>query len=94
MSGLTSFRGDAEGATEGDAGGGGEFRVGGTGSAGTTTSFSLTMISGMASSSSTVIGGGAGASAGEGDVRVAARVDEVGLDSAVAGGIAVAIAFE
>src|SRR5258706_1931094 len=95
MSGLTSFRGDAEGAREGDAGGGCETRVGGTGSGkspGIATSFSLTVISGSASSSSAVIGGGSGASAAEGDV--AARVDEVGLDSAVAGGGAVASGLE
>ena len=97
MSGLTSFRGDAEGMTEGDAGGGSESRIGGTGSGkapGFATSFSLTMISGRASSSSAVIGGGAGASAAEGDVRVAARADEVGLGSRAGGGIAVAIALE
>src|SRR5258706_16255005 len=95
MSGLTSFRGDAEGAREGDAGGGCETRVGGTGSGkspGIATSFSLTVISGSASSSSAVIGGGSGASAAEGDG--AARVDEVGLDSAGAGWGRGSISFE
>lgn len=94
--GLTSFRGDAESLTEGDAGGGGETRVSGRGSGkapGAATSFSsLRVISGRALFSSVVVCGGAGASAAEGDVPVAARVDGVGLDSAAAAGVAVAIA--
>jgi hypothetical protein len=98
-SGLTSpggFRGDAEGVTEGDAGGGGETRVDGgrSGKAPGIATSSLTIISGTASSSSAVKGGGAGASTAEGDMRAAACVDEVGLGSAAAAGIAVAIALE
>ena len=97
VSGLTSpggFRGDAEGVTEGDAGGGGETRVGGGRAPGIATSSSSTIISGRALTSSADIGGGAGASTVEGDVRVAARVDEVGLDSGAAAGVAVAMALE
>jgi len=95
MSGLTSpggFRGDAEGVTEADAGGGGENRVGGrrSGRAPGIATSSSTMISGRASNSSADIGGGAGTGVAEGG---AARVEEVGLDDAAAGGVAVAIAL-
>ena len=99
VSGLTSpggFRGDAEGVTEEDAGGGGETRVGDrtSGRAPGIATSSSTMISGRALTSSAVICGGAGASTAEGDVRVAAGVDEVGLDSGAVAGVAVAMALE